>query len=214
MQESTAVATEVDVVREKLKSVDLFRNSGVDVGVLHEIALRMKIVVVKPGEPVVRKGDRGKSMFFVVEGLAEVVSEDGFKTYAQMRGGSFFGEVALFYDVARTATVLVREECTLLELHKEELMHVLSKYPLVEEAVRQVTDENYQLYLVREQREKNARTRTAEPEAYGLEASAANLKNITLFSRCSESFLRQLALGTEICMFDPGDIVISKGDPA
>ncbi|KAJ3340353.1 hypothetical protein HDU93_007078 [Gonapodya sp. JEL0774] len=244
-RESTSLATEIDVVREKLKSVDLFRNSNVEIGVLHEIALRMKIGVIKAGEPVVRKGDRGSSMFFVVEGLAEVVSEDGFKTFAQMRGGSFFGEVALFYDVPRTATVMVRQECTLLELHKDDLLDVLRKHSALEKTLRQTTDENYRLFLSREkellarkqpeaeaqnkqreggalqegptsfaEKEKNKGRKISEVEAYGLEATASNLKRIALFAHCSEAFLRQLALATEINLIEPGVIIINKGDPA
>lgn len=60
------------------------------------------------GQDIVRQGDVGKRLFVIVDGEAEVVREedDGSETHlADLGPGEHFGEMAIFQNVRRTATV-------------------------------------------------------------------------------------------------------------
>jgi CRP-like cAMP-binding protein len=88
-----------------------------------------------PGTTLVKEGSRGQSMFVLVQGQVRVDRElaDGkTKTVARMRGGSFFGEMALMSDSPRLASVIAEEECILLELTKANLNKIIKKHPSVE----------------------------------------------------------------------------------
>ena len=60
------------------------------------------------GETVIRQGDRGAEFFLIDEGSVEIVV-DG-KVVATQGSGSYFGELALIYDVPRAATVRVASD--------------------------------------------------------------------------------------------------------
>jgi CRP-like cAMP-binding protein len=89
----------------------------VGVPMFHDAAAKTVLKLVKslesciaiPGEPVLRQGEPGKKMFFVLRGQLEVCvyvpslrREDRLNVLVQ---GSFFGEAALFGDSSNPATI-------------------------------------------------------------------------------------------------------------
>lgn len=97
------------------------RASGIaDIADLLEPRLAM------PGEVILRKGDRGESMFFIVSGAVEVETPCGQVTLGE---GDYFGEIAVLYETQRTATVRARSTCQLLILHGHDLHALLDQHP-------------------------------------------------------------------------------------
>lgn len=73
------------------------------------------------GTPLFRQGDRGETMFFLCRGKVRFLVEDrgGRPVELETVGpGSFFGEVALFGDLPRSADAEAIEETVALELHR------------------------------------------------------------------------------------------------
>ncbi len=71
---------------------------------LARLGERMERRQVAPGERVVAQGDDGDRFYVVLGGLlAAVQAERGARTI--LRPGSYFGEVALLVETARTASV-------------------------------------------------------------------------------------------------------------
>jgi CRP-like cAMP-binding protein len=103
---------------------------------------------------IIKKDDPGNSMFVIIDGSAEVTSPAGEVIYATLSANAFFGEVSMFYNVMRTATVRARVQTTVLELSKESLMSALEEYPEFKETIMKKAQENFDLFNKR-QSERN-----------------------------------------------------------
>ncbi|HSP79984.1 MAG TPA: cyclic nucleotide-binding domain-containing protein, partial [Myxococcaceae bacterium] len=101
---------------------------------------RLEIRRVHGGEHIITEGERGTSMFILVEGAVRVVRlpESGAAhTLAELEEGSFFGEMGLISDAPRVASVVATRDCVLLEVTREMLADLSSQYPALEQVVQQ-----------------------------------------------------------------------------
>ncbi|MGD8779476.1 MAG: cyclic nucleotide-binding domain-containing protein [Ignavibacteria bacterium] len=112
--------------KEVLEKIDLFKDADVDF--IREIALHLKPLVYTPGDIVIRKGDEGKEMFFVVKGELAVYSDLKKEPVAVLSDGDFFGEISLFGNKPRTATIKAITYCDLYSLSKNTFDYVVAKY--------------------------------------------------------------------------------------
>jgi len=104
------------------------------------VGLIMNLVVNAhcPGDIIIRKGDVGKEMFFIIVGTVEVSgSIMGGPVYALKKDGDYFGEIALVLNAPRTAYVISRTYCRIATLSKESLDNILGDSP---EQQRQIND--------------------------------------------------------------------------
>ncbi len=95
---------------------------------------------VSGGEPIITEGERGNSMFILVQGTVRVVHtpENGPpRTLAELGEGSFFGEMGLISDAPRVASVVAIRDCTLLEVTREMLAQLGERFPVLEQVVQQ-----------------------------------------------------------------------------
>lgn len=77
-------------------------------------------------------------MFFIYRGSVEIVSEDEEVVFALMQEGQFFGEISLFFECPRTASIRAATTCALFVLTKADLKHVLSYYPHIRQQIRDI----------------------------------------------------------------------------
>lgn len=89
------------------------------------------------GASIIRKGEPGERMYFILTGSVEVAA---FKGPVRLQAGDYFGEHALLTQEPRGATVTARGRVRLLSLTKRDLDEVIEKAPNIAEALRQ-TDE-------------------------------------------------------------------------
>jgi len=95
---------------------------------LNEIAEFTRFKTVKPREVIVRKYDPGSEMFIIVAGKVSLstVTEDGKElTFAILGDGEIFGEISLFDNMERTATVTAVESTELLILEQQHFIPYL-----------------------------------------------------------------------------------------
>jgi len=112
--------------KDIIERFPLFQSS--DKNFLYETALLLKPVTSIPGEIIYKEGDSGNEMFFVVKGELSVLKE-GNDILNILRDGDFFGEIALFKNIPRTATIRSETYCDLYSIDKENFDFVVKKYP-------------------------------------------------------------------------------------
>jgi small-conductance mechanosensitive channel/CRP-like cAMP-binding protein len=93
--------------------------------------------VYAAGEPVIRQGDPGTSLFVIMSGRVEVTvrqADAAAVCLATLEPGYYFGEMSLMTGEPRSATVTALVESRLLEVGKESFGRILAAQPdLVEQ---------------------------------------------------------------------------------
>ena len=107
--------------------------------------------IYEDGEVIVRQGDVGDCMYVIQEGKVEVViEEDGNEVVLAQRGeGDFFGEMAIFDQDVRSATVRAKGQVRALTVDKKNFLRRIHKDPslafrIVEtmsQRIRELTDD-------------------------------------------------------------------------
>jgi len=98
---------------------------------------------VKPGDVVIREGDRSDGLYVVLEGSVEVRKQrDGQDmVVGQLREGDLFGEMSCLRKTPAAATVVVKRPGTLLRLPRKEFDELVLTYPQILEIVSELSDE-------------------------------------------------------------------------
>lgn len=139
-QDETFVETSSEIF-ERINNVPIFVPLNDDE--IEKLARASRLRVYAPGEKIVRKGQKGNSMFIVHRGSVTVqVREDGVvKPIRQLKEGGFFGEMGLFTGEPRTATVVADEEAEVLEIKHYYLKPILEENPELVESFSHIIDE-------------------------------------------------------------------------
>jgi uncharacterized membrane protein len=90
------------------------------------LAARLSEKTMKAGDIVFSQGDEGSSMYLVQSGAVQIYLPSKEKdlppvVLKDLRSGEYFGELAIFDDKPRSASVRVLVDAVLLELTREEL---------------------------------------------------------------------------------------------
>lgn len=120
---------------DRIRSFPLFKTAPD--AFLYEVGLVLKPQMYAPNDYIMTEGDDAKAMYWIVRGAVAVTSRDGESTYAELKPGSFVGEIGILMDRPRTATVIARTRCLGLQLKKEDLRRILPRFPDVERAIRE-----------------------------------------------------------------------------
>ena len=108
-----------------------------------ELARAVEDLVVAPGTVIFRQGDPGDKFYLIRTGRVRVFREDASlgTELSVLQAGDDFGEMALFMDQPRSATVTALEETRLMVLSKEQFQSILKDFPNVTFAfVRQMSE--------------------------------------------------------------------------
>lgn len=96
-----------------------------------EIVKAIESKVFSPEEPIVKRGQKGSSMFIIHRGAVKIqIRERGKpKIIRTLQEGDFFGEMALLTGEPRTATVIATEETEVLQIKHTCLKPILKRNP-------------------------------------------------------------------------------------
>lgn len=115
-----------------LRGMEIFE--GLTVSELAAVAAVTEEETLPPGSEFISEGEPGETMYLIVSGQVEVTKKgaDGCSVgLAKMGPGGYVGEMALFDNLVRSATVVTSEDTRLLVLHKAEFTEAVREYPQV-----------------------------------------------------------------------------------
>ncbi|MFQ5894013.1 MAG: cyclic nucleotide-binding domain-containing protein, partial [Nitrospinota bacterium] len=142
-----------------LRKVDLFKD--LDVRALTAIATIAEERSVEPGAFLCRQGEEGESMFFIVSGTIQVLRDvpDGTAVeLAEVGPPEYLGEMALFEDRPRTASLCARQQTTFLEISGVAFREIMNEYPQVGAGASRTLSQRLRGVLEREDRLRAAGT--------------------------------------------------------
>ncbi len=139
-QENVFVETDNAII-ERLNNVSIF--SPLEDEEIESIAAVSSVRVFAPNEKIVRKGQKGSSMFVIHRGSVFIqIRENGKpKKIKTLHEGEFFGEMGLFTGEPRTATVIAEEETEVLEINHLCLKSILEENPALVESFSTIIEE-------------------------------------------------------------------------
>jgi ATP/ADP translocase len=118
-----------------LRAIQIFQD--LSVSELAAVASVTEEVVYPAGEVVIREGEPGDTMYLIIKGEVSVTKSQPGEGPSheieldRIRAGDYFGEMALFEDVVRSATIRTAEESRLLVLNKQEFTEIVREYPQI-----------------------------------------------------------------------------------
>ena len=105
---------------------------GADVNLTQELALNMESVFYSAYEDVMKEGEEGDAMYFIVAGSVEIIVGKALTRVAVLIEKQYFGEAALLMPEGsrkRTATVRTLVFSEFRVLRSEEFVRILADYP-------------------------------------------------------------------------------------
>jgi voltage-gated potassium channel len=107
--------------------------NGLDANQIASITALLKYVVAAPGDVLIKVGDIGEEMYFIVSGQVAIELSGGRHTI--LSDGDFFGEIALLHRSPRTATVRAQTRCQLLVLDAQDFRRFIAGSPSIGEVL-------------------------------------------------------------------------------
>lgn len=127
---------DVDVTIERIRqNIPLF--SGLNTLLLRELLLDSTIHLLDPGDVVFRRNDYTNSFFTIVDGAVDIqVDPENPERVITLGSGEYFGEMGLISGRRRSATVVVRQRCLLIETSRRSMLKLRASV----QSVRDVMD--------------------------------------------------------------------------
>lgn len=85
------------------------------------------VLVLPAGKTLFSEGDPGDAMYVVVSGIADVTIRGKLVETAQT--GTIFGELAIIDSSPRSATVVAREDCSLIAINANRFTALTKEVP-------------------------------------------------------------------------------------
>jgi CPA1 family monovalent cation:H+ antiporter len=116
--------------------------NGISPELLERLAALAQPVTFLAGDVVIGEGEHGDALYIIMHGMVDVYRTDAADTaVAELRDGDFFGEVALFGDHVRTATVKAVTPSTLLRLRRRDILALADAEPELRNCLIEARDE-------------------------------------------------------------------------
>eukprot|EP01063_Lacrimia_lanifica_P012694 TRINITY_DN1935_c3_g1_i1.p1 TRINITY_DN1935_c3_g1~~TRINITY_DN1935_c3_g1_i1.p1 ORF type:complete len:801 (+),score=176.73 TRINITY_DN1935_c3_g1_i1:133-2535(+) len=129
---------------------------GLAHGLLRHLAVVVEEEIHGSKECLIRAGDIGSEMYFIMHGIVEVlipVGNDKEQWVATLKAGSWFGEIALLKATKRTASVVSVTACVLFKLERSDFKTVLDRSQALRTRVQVETDRRFEA-MRKQQQEK------------------------------------------------------------
>ncbi|KAG8190751.1 hypothetical protein JTE90_024881 [Oedothorax gibbosus] len=124
--------------RSLVASVPFFANA--DQNFVNDVVTKLRYEVFQPGDVIIKEGTLGTKMYFIQEGIVDIVMLNG-EVATSLSDGSYFGEICLLTNAKRVASVRAETYCNLFSLSVEHFNTVLNVYPLMRRTMESIAAE-------------------------------------------------------------------------
>ncbi|KAF7257661.1 hypothetical protein EG68_05405 [Paragonimus skrjabini miyazakii] len=111
-----------------------------DQNFVSEVIIKLRYEVFQPGDLIIKEGTIGTKMYFIQEGIVDIVTRDN-ETVTSLSDGSYFGEICLLTNARRVASVRAETYCNVYSLDRTSFLEVLDNYPLMRRTMESVAAE-------------------------------------------------------------------------
>jgi small-conductance mechanosensitive channel/CRP-like cAMP-binding protein len=121
-----------------------------DQAVLSRLGMSAHPMLYAPGEAIIRQGEPDTDLYLLEKGHVEVLVAGAENGAAPVRAtylepGAIFGEAAFMSGGRRATTIVAITECQVLRIPRDELHHLLEKYPALEKGMTSLLAERMDL---------------------------------------------------------------------
>ncbi|XP_033110678.1 potassium/sodium hyperpolarization-activated cyclic nucleotide-gated channel 2-like [Anneissia japonica] len=102
-----------------------------------KVVTLLKFEVFQPGDIIIREGTFGDRMFFIQQGVVDVLTHDG-DVATSLSEGSYFGEICLLTHERRVASIRSETYCSLFSLSVENFQKVVIEYPSIRKTMEEI----------------------------------------------------------------------------
>ncbi|RWS13241.1 potassium/sodium hyperpolarization-activated cyclic nucleotide-gated channel 4-like protein [Dinothrombium tinctorium] len=166
--------------RSLVASVPFFANADPDF--VNAVVTKLKYEVFQPGDVIIKEGTIGTKMYFIQEGIVDIVMSNG-DIPTSLSDGSYFGEICLLTNARRVASVRAVTYCNLFSLCRDHFNTVLDQYPVMRRTMESIAAERLNKIgknpLLVSQREDLETDRKTVNELLTLSAQSQSDDNIT-----------------------------------
>ena len=117
---------------ETLQQIELFKELPPED--LDDISSICRLRTYRSGQIIIQEADSGSELFFLVSGSVKIYTEDFEGREMILTIGypnDFFGEMAIFTNDIRSASVSALEATALISMEREDLLSLLKKNPVI-----------------------------------------------------------------------------------
>eukprot|EP01052_Picozoa_sp_SAG31_P041521 SAG31_NODE_6318_length_2067_cov_25.667683_1_plen_516_part_10 len=123
--------------KDKLAALPLFQGLN-NPEFMKALSAKLRPKTAMWGERVISKGEIGDRMYFIADGMCDVLLDPRKPPIARLKIGEYFGEAALMSDLPRTATICVTQgNAEFYVLSKADLFATMRNFPGLEDKIRQ-----------------------------------------------------------------------------
>jgi Cyclic nucleotide-binding domain/Tetratricopeptide repeat len=103
----------------------------------------LKLLTFERGQGILREGEPGNSLYMLTSGAVKAFVKRAGKQVpiAELEEGAFFGEVSILTGKPRTATIVAKEHCELLELDRPTLDSITQTHPHVRDVLQEFANQ-------------------------------------------------------------------------
>ncbi len=106
-----------------------------------QIADLLSLHVVRAEEVIFNRGDQADCMYFIVAGVVEIKKPGKVEN---IKGGDFFGEIGILYNIPRIADATAKAETELLLLNSRDVELFMEYHPKLRNRIREAAEIRHQ----------------------------------------------------------------------
>ena len=123
-------------VTVQLNKIPLF--SGMDEVTLKKIAISLQLYNADPGYSLIKKGEPGEHLFFLLSGRVQIVDlaeKENTLALSFMTAGDYFGELSIIDGLPHSVTVVACEQSIYALMPRTEALNLMHNNPSVSERI-------------------------------------------------------------------------------